>query len=185
MKKRILRAAIEEIIVRREGGEISFIIHWQGGAHTALTHRPRVTASGHYRWKDDVDLPAQIGQLARVIPDKQIARLLNRCGIATGHGNSWSEARVRAFRNHHKIALFREGELAERGEITLPEAAKRLKCAPMTVHRMISTGRLPAKQVCRGAPWVLKAADVVEFGSTNGGKSPQPANARQTSLDFQ
>ncbi len=65
------------------------------------------------------------------------------------------------------------------------EAARRLKCAPMTVHRMISTSRLRAKQVCRGAPWVLKAEDVVEFGSTNGRKAPQPADARQTSLDFQ
>jgi len=185
VKKRILRAAIHEIIVHREGGQIGFVIHWQGGAHTALTHSARVTASGHYRWKDDVDLPAQIEQLSRVIPDKQIARLLNRCGISTGHGNSWSEPRVRAFRNHHKIAPFRDGELAERGEITLLEAASRLKCAPMTVHRMISQGRLPARQVCRGAPWVLKADDVAAFGEVYSGKAPQSADARQTSLDFQ
>jgi transposase len=31
------------------------------------------------------------------------------------------------------------------------------------VHRMVTLGRLQAKQVCRGAPWVLKAADVAEF----------------------
>ena len=75
----------------------------------------------------------------------------------------WSEPRVRSFRNHHEIEVFREGELAERGEITLLEAAQRLVVAPMTVHRMVTLGRLQAKQVCRGAPWVLKAADVAEF----------------------
>jgi hypothetical protein len=66
-------------------------------------------------------------------------------------------------RNHHEIEVFREGELAERGEITLLEAAQRLDVAQMTVHRMVTLGRLQAKQVCRGAPWVLKAADVAEF----------------------
>lgn len=75
----------------------------------------------------------------------------------------WSEPRVRSFRNHHETEVFREGELAERGEITLLEAAQRLDVAPMTVHRMVTLGRLQAKQVCRGAPWVLKAADVAEF----------------------
>ena len=53
--------------------------------------------------------------------------------------------------------------MAERGEITLLEAAQRLDVAQMTVHRMVTLGRLQAKQVCRGAPWVLKAADVAEF----------------------
>jgi hypothetical protein len=31
---------------------------------------------------------------------------------------------VRGFRNHHDIAVFRDGEWAERGEITLEAAAK-------------------------------------------------------------
>jgi hypothetical protein len=44
---------------------------------------------------DGVDLVAQTSQLARIIPDRQIARLLNRCGVVTGHGNGWSEPRVR------------------------------------------------------------------------------------------
>jgi hypothetical protein len=64
---------------------------------------------------DGVDLVERIGQLARIIPDRQIARLLDRCGVVTGHGNGWSEPR--AFRNHHEIEVVREGELVERGEI--------------------------------------------------------------------
>jgi len=185
MKKRILRAAIHEIIVRKEDGGIGFVMHWQGGAHTALQSKVRITEAGHYRWNDGVDLVAQISQLARIIPDRQIARLLNRCGVVTGHGNGWSEPRVRSFRNHHEIEVFREGELAERGEITLLEAAQRLDVAPMTVHRMVTLGRLQAKQVCRGAPWVLKAADVAEFAKNGGGNRPPPSDAAQQSFDFQ
>jgi hypothetical protein len=47
------------------------------------------------------------------MPDRQIARLLNRTGVETGHGNAWTQERVRGFRNHHDIAVFRDGEWAE------------------------------------------------------------------------
>jgi hypothetical protein len=50
--------------------------------------------------------------------DASLARLLNRIGVATGHGNAWTQERVRGFRHHHEIAGHRDGEWAERGEIT-------------------------------------------------------------------
>jgi len=28
------------------------------------------------------------------------------------------------------------------------------------VHRLIQAGMLPAEQICKGAPWVIKRADV-------------------------
>src|SRR5439155_701981 len=36
MRKRILRAALYEIVVRIEGSLIEMVLHWQGGDHTAL-----------------------------------------------------------------------------------------------------------------------------------------------------
>jgi hypothetical protein len=30
----------------------------------------------------------------------------------------------------------------------------------MSVHRLIQAGMLPAEQICKGAPWVIKRADV-------------------------
>src|SRR6202040_3864118 len=53
-----------------------------------------------------------------------IARLLNRAGKPTGRGNGWTKARVCSFRSHHSIAVYRESEWAERGEITLEAAAR-------------------------------------------------------------
>src|SRR3954452_8086198 len=44
--------------------------------------------------------------LARLMPDRQIARLLNRVGKPTGQGNGWTEARVRSFRNYSDIAVY-------------------------------------------------------------------------------
>jgi hypothetical protein len=74
-------------------------------------------------------------QLARLMPDRQIARLLNRIGVATGHDNAWTQERVRGFRNHHEIAGYRGGEWAERAEITL-EAAVKWSRSDMTALRM-------------------------------------------------
>ena len=79
-------------------------------------------------------------ELARLMPDRQIARLLNRIGVATGHGNAWTQERVRGFRHHHEIAGYRDGEWAERGEITLEAAAKIVGVCNMTALRMLRRG---------------------------------------------
>ncbi len=44
-RKRILRTAISEIIVRRDGGTIHAVLHWQGGDHTELTVKQRLECS--------------------------------------------------------------------------------------------------------------------------------------------
>ena len=50
------------------------------------------------------------------------------------------------------IAVYREGERAERGEATLDEAAEALSVSPATVRRLIADSVLPASQQCKGAP---------------------------------
>ena len=76
----------------------------------------------------------------RRTPDRQIARLLNRSGVETGHSNAWTQERVRGFRKHYDIAVFRGGEWAERGEITLEAAAKLVGVCNMTALRMLRRG---------------------------------------------
>jgi hypothetical protein len=61
---------------------------------------------------------AFVGELARLMPDRQIARLLNRSGKSMALGKAWTEQRVKGFRKHHDIEVYRDGEWAERGEIT-------------------------------------------------------------------
>ena len=90
------------------------------------------------------------------MPDKAIAGMLNRTGQRTGRLNGWTQSRVRSFRNTHGIAAHVDGEWAERGEVTLPEAARLLGLSPMTVLRQIRAGTIPAEQYCKGAPWVIK-----------------------------
>ena len=147
-RKRILRAALHEIVVRIEGGFIEMVLHWQGGDHTAL--KLKMNGVGKHRWTVPEDTLSLIRELARLMPDQQIARLLNRAGKPTGRGNGWTKARVCSFRSHHGIAVYREGEWAERGEITLEAAAQIMDVSVMTALRMVRHGIIKGRQHLQG-----------------------------------
>jgi hypothetical protein len=143
-RKRILRTVLEEIVVTLEPGVLRLKLHWKGGDHTTL-EVPK-NRSGQHRWKTSATTEQLIRDLARLQPDGSIASLLNRLGISTAKGRTWTQQRVCAFRNDHNIAVYRDGERAERGELILHEAASRLGVSKMTVVRLIKDGILPAKQ---------------------------------------
>jgi hypothetical protein len=182
-RKRILRTALKEIIARIDDGFIGMVLHWQGGDHTALKFK--MNTVGKHRWTVPEDTLTLVRELARQMPDKQIARLLNRAGKPTGRGNGWTEVRVRSFRHHHEIAVYRPGEWAERGEITLEAAARVIGVTPMTALRMIRRGDLKGRQLCRGAPWVIRTVDVAVFGGEKRASRSLTANPAQRSFDLQ
>ncbi|MGC1951671.1 MAG: recombinase family protein [Gammaproteobacteria bacterium] len=184
-RKRILRTALNEIVVRKEGAVINMVLHWQGGDHTALHVKLRLNAAGRPHWPLREDTIALVRELARLMPDRQIARLLNRSGKPTGYGNGWTEQRVRGFRKHHDIAVYRDGEWAERGEITLDAAAQIIGVTKMTALRMIRRGDVKGRQACKGAPWVIKAEDVAAFGARKRSTGPVTSNPTQQTFEFQ
>jgi len=184
-RKRILRTALNEIVVRKEGAVINMVLHWQGGDHTALQVKLRLNAAGRHHWPPPEDTIALVRELARLMPDRQIARLLNRSGKPTGYGNGWTEQRVRGFRKHHDIAVYRDGEWAERGEITLNAAAQIIGVAKMTALRMIRRGDVKGQQACKGAPWVIKAEDVAAFAARKRSTGPVTSNPTQQTFEFQ
>src|SRR6202030_2870820 len=184
-RKRILRAALTEIIVRKDGAIIHAVPHWQGGDHTQLQVKQRLNAAGRHNPRIPDDTIALVRELAWLMPDRQIARLLNRTRVETGHGNAWTQERVRGFRNHHDIAVFRDGEWAERGEITLEAAAKLIGVCNMTALRMLRRGDIKGRQACAGAPWVIRAEDLAGFAKGKRRKPPLTQNATQHAFDFQ
>ena len=157
-RKRIVRTLIEEIIVRVEDDGLDLVIRWAGEDHTAL--RVRKNRTGEHRWCVDADVVDLVRAMARQMPDMGIAAALNRTGKTTAKGHSWTRTRVAALRNIHGIAVYREVERAERGEATLDETAERLAVSAATVRRLIVEGVLPASQICKGAPWVIRIGDI-------------------------
>jgi excisionase family DNA binding protein len=184
-RKRILRTILEEIIVTVEPGVLRLKLHWKGGDHTML--EVVKNRSGKHRWKTNATTEQLIRDLARLLLDGSIASILNRLGMRTAKGHTWTQQRVCIFRNDHNIAVYRDGERAERGELIRHEAAGRLGVSKTTVVRLIKDGVLPAKQSCAGAPYVIRAIDLdlqeVQHAVMNGrAVSPDP---RQESFDYQ
>lgn len=157
-RKKIIRLLIKEIVVDVVGDALSLIIHWQGGDHTQLTVKKN--RNGHTRWTVAAEVIDLVRVLARQLPDQAIAAILNRSGKPTGRGGTWTRTHVCGFRGTHGIAVYREGERAERGETTLDEAADLLRVSRTTAYRMVTAGVLSARQLCPGAPWIIQLADL-------------------------
>jgi hypothetical protein len=128
-----LRAVLKEIIVTAETGRLHLVLHWQGGDHTRL--EVLKNRSGQNRFKTDAATEQLVCELARLLPDHSIAPVLNRLGIRSARGQTWTQLRVRNFRGAHHIPVYREGERSERHELILTEAASRLDVSRMTVVR--------------------------------------------------
>jgi DNA invertase Pin-like site-specific DNA recombinase len=184
-RKRIIRTVIEEIVVDVTSDTLELVIHWRGGDHTNL--RVKKNRAGHTRWTTEAEVIDLLRVLARQMSDTAIAALLNRAGKSTGRGNSWNRSRVCAARNQQGIAVYREGERAERGEATLEEAARILSISVSTVRRLIGSGILPAQQLCKGAPWIIRHADlqrgsVRQSAELRRQRRPPPDDERQESI---
>jgi DNA invertase Pin-like site-specific DNA recombinase len=184
IKKRILRTVLNEIVASVADDRITLVLHWAGGDHTEI--RFKRNTSGQHRFATDRETQDLIRDLARVLPDKAIASLLNRLGRPTGHGHGWTSNRVCTFRNRHDVEVYRDGERQERGELTLDETAKKLGVSEMSVIRYIRRGSLAAKQACPGAPWVIKESDVDALRGTQPfSAASQSANREQLSIPLQ
>jgi DNA invertase Pin-like site-specific DNA recombinase len=112
-RKKIIRTVISEIIVDVVGDTLALIIHWQGGDHTRLAVKRN--RAGQTRWTTDAEVVDLVRALARQMPDETIAAVLNRSGKSTGHGNSWTRGRICSLRRQYDIAIYRDGERADRG----------------------------------------------------------------------
>ena len=111
--------------------------------------------------------------------------LLNRAGKPTGRGNGWTKARVCSFRNHHGIAVYRGIEWAERGEITLEAAVQIMDVSVMTALRMVRRGVIKGRQLCRGAPWVIKVEDMAAYREQKPSRCSLTSDPTQQRFRFQ
>jgi DNA invertase Pin-like site-specific DNA recombinase len=189
-KKRIVRLLVEEVIAKAISdppARIALVVHWKGGKHTQLeVARPR---RGQHRRSADKATLDVVRDLARSLPDNEIARVLNRLGHRTGTGQSWTQGRVTSFRNYHEIAVYQPP--AEGHELlTLGQAARTLGVNKPFVQRLIAVGLLPATQPILYAPWSIRPEDLraeavqqAVASAKCGRPLPRKDNPKQLSLD--
>lgn len=191
LKKRIVRALIEEVIVDMdaEGGEITAVLHWKGGVHTEL-RMPR-RRRGHSRAHTPKEIVEAVHVLTRICSDDMIAGTLTRNGLLTGMGNRWTRERVVSLRSHHGIPCYSEARRHAEGWLTLTEAATQLGVSGITLRLAIERGEIEAEHPLAAGPWILNrraletaaAAQLVDR-SRRQKRTPALAVQDQASLDL-
>jgi excisionase family DNA binding protein len=157
-RQTLLRTLIDDIIVDVDDNvrEVILVIRWRGGQHSEL--RIRKPKTGEHGCATADDALAVMRRMAGRWPDEHIAASLNRMGLPTGQGKTWTAHRVASVRRVRGIHAYKSAE-KDSGWLTMSEAAKALRVTNHVIRRLIATGVLPASQVVPGAPYQIRAED--------------------------
>ena len=158
-RQQLLRSLIADIIVDVDDQvrDVVLTIHWRGGQHSEL--RVRKLRTGEHGCATTEDALAVMRRMAGRWSDEHIAASLNRMGIPTGQGKTWTAKRVSSVRRVRNIHAYRSADKG--GEwLTMTEAAKTLGVTNHVIRRLIKTEILAAVQVVPGAPYQIRVSDL-------------------------
>ena len=158
-RQRLVRALITEIVVDIDAaaGEIVLVIHWKGGQHSEL--RVRKPRTGEHGCSTPEQALAVMRSMAGRWSDQDIAASLNRMGMPTGQGKTWTAHRVGSVRRVRGIHGYRSAE--KNGEwLTMRDAAAKLGVSHHQIRKLIKAGILASEQIMPDAPHQIRAADL-------------------------
>lgn len=158
-RQRLVRALITEIVadVDEAAGEIALVIHWKGGQHSEL--RVRKPRTGEHGCHTPEEALALMRNMAGRWSDQDIAASLNRMGMPTGQGKTWTAHRVSSVRRVRGIHGYRPAE--KNGEwLTMRDAAAKLGVSHHQIRKLIKEGILTSEQIMRDAPHQIRAVDL-------------------------
>jgi hypothetical protein len=149
-RQQLLRALIADIIadVDEATREVILTVHWRGGQHSQL--RVRKPKSGEHGCRTPEEALAVMARMAARWCDTDIAASLNRMGIPTGQGKTWTAHRVASIRKVHGMHAYRSAE-KNGAWLTMSEAAAKLGVTNHVIRRLIKARILVAEQVVPGA----------------------------------
>jgi DNA invertase Pin-like site-specific DNA recombinase len=157
-RKRLLRTVVQEITLTPTGPRTaSMTILWSGGISTS--HEIICPPIG-WHCLAEASLVQRLHELARRLPDHQIAELLNAEEVRTPTGKLWTAARVASLRKQHAIPTacpVEPGTVSVRGDglISTSEAARRLQISSSLVQVWLVHGVLTGDQRAAGSDrWV-------------------------------
>jgi excisionase family DNA binding protein len=157
-RKALLRAAIEEVQIRKQTPErVHLKVVWKGGALDELTvEMPRKPPSS-----TPTDLVELVRTLATKYDDAQIARVLARRRIKT-------PKKKIAFTAHHVSDLRRKYGIPRCPEraseeatptYTVEQAARLFGVSGPTIYSWLKLGILHGEQITASAPWSIEITD--------------------------
>jgi len=158
LKKRMLRAAIEEIVadLDEERDVLRFVIHWKGGVHTEIEMAKPKSGSGH---RTSIEVLEIIRRMSTRYGDRQIASVLNRLGHRTGKGKRWNITRVKTARCNHRIRG-QSQTIPDPEILNQEQAAQHCGISTGTVRRLVAAQLLGKEQVVPYAPWEIRLEEL-------------------------
>lgn len=158
-RQQLLRTLVADIVVDVDDAvrDVVLTIHWKGGQHSEL--RVRKPRAGEHGCATTEDALAVMRSMAGRWSDEHIAACLNRMGMPTGQGKTWTAHRVASVRRVRAIHAYRSAE-KDGTWLTMTEAAAALGVTNHRIRHLIKTGVLPAEQVVPGAPYQIRADDL-------------------------
>lgn len=114
-RQQLLRTLIADIIVDvyDDVRDVVLTIHWRGGQHSEL--RVRKPRTGEHDCATTEDALAIMRSMAGRWSDEHIAASLNRMGMPTGQGKTWTAHRVSSVRRVRGIHAYRSAEKMAHG----------------------------------------------------------------------
>jgi excisionase family DNA binding protein len=160
-RQQLLRTLVKDIVADVDDAtrEVVLTIHWRGGQHSQVrVTKPR---SGEHGCRTPEEALAVMRSMAGKWSDEHIAATLNRMGLPTGQGKTWTAHRVGSVRMVNDIRAYRSAH--KDGQwLTMSEAAAKLGVNNHRIRRLIKEGLLPAKQVVPRAPYQIRASDLLD-----------------------
>lgn len=158
-RQRLARALIKDIVadVDEEARDVVLTIHWQGGQHSQL--RIRKPKTGEHGCNTSEDALEVMRSMAGRWSDSDIAATLNRMGVRTGFGHTWTAHRVASIRRVNDIHAYFSAEKSGKW-LTMTEVATKFGVTNHVIRKLIKEKVLPAEQVVLRAPYQIKATDL-------------------------
>jgi DNA invertase Pin-like site-specific DNA recombinase len=151
-RKRMLRLLIKDITVEKPTDQKQLLIHmrWKGGACTDLVVSLPPNFADRVRYS--AALVEQVRDLARSLPDAQIAQQLNQEGQLSALGKPFTVSMIKWIRYRYQIPA---PKLIRPEELTVQQVAERFGVSSNVVYYWIERGVIQARRVNSGMPcWV-------------------------------
>jgi len=154
-RKRILRLLIKDITVEKLSELRQAILHvrWQGGACEDI--RVELPKKIYDKWRYPNHIIEKVRTLALTLTDIQIAERLNKDGLLSAKGKSFTKSMVNWIRYKYSIpSLQTNGKRSE--AFTVKEISERFGISKGVVYYWISKGLLNAHKIGNSVPyWIM------------------------------
>jgi hypothetical protein len=151
-RKRILRLLIKDITVEKlsELGQVILHVRWQGGACEDI--KLDLPQKIYDKWRYPERIVETVRKFAATLTDAQIAERLNKEGLLSAKGKSFTKSMVNWIRYKHAIpSLQSNGRRPE--EFTVKQISEKLEISQHVIYYWISQGLLNVRKIRNGAPY--------------------------------